>query len=398
MKEKMIDKKNIILCVTGSIAAYKSVYLSSALVKSGANVQVILSKSAKNFVGESSFSGITHNPVITGYYDSKTDLSIDHIDIAKKADLIVVAPATANILAKISLGISSDPIVGCILASKAPVIVAPAMDGDMYNSPQVQKHINELRRINIHLSGPEKGRLASGINEFGRMTEPEDLLEEIIEKLSKKKDYEKVNAIVTAGGTIEEIDPVRYISNKSSGKMGIAIAKALKDRGAKVTLIHGKLENKSDTYGIRLVSVNSALEMKKEIENHLENSQLLIMSAAVADYRVKNYSKEKIKKESMNSIELEKNPDILKEIDGNKIVKVGFAAESEKLLENAKKKLSSKNCKMIVANDITLEGSGFGSDNNKAVLIDENGQENLPLMNKIKLAHKILDRAKKYIN
>ena len=398
MKEKMIDKKNIILCVTGSIAAYKSVYLSSALVKSGANVQVILSKSAKNFVGESSFSGITHNPVITGYYDSKTDLSIDHIDVAKKADLIVVAPATANILAKISLGISSDPIVGCILASKAPVIVAPAMDGDMYNSPQVQKHINELRRLDIHLSGPEKGRLASGINEFGRMTEPEELLEEIIEKLSKKKDYEKVNAIVTAGGTIEEIDPVRYISNKSSGKMGIAIAKALRDRGAKVTLIHGKLENKSDTYGIRLVSVNSALEMKKEIENHLENSQLLIMSAAVADYRVKNYSKEKIKKESMNSIELEKNPDILKEIDGNKIVKVGFAAESEKLLENAKKKLSSKNCKMIVANDITLEGSGFGSDNNKAVLIDENGQENLPLMNKIKLAHKILDRAKKYIN
>ncbi len=398
MKEKMIDKKNIILCVTGSIAAYKSVYLSSALVKSGANVQVILSQSAKNFVGESSFSGITHNPVITGYYDSKTDLSIDHIDIAKKADLIVVAPATANILAKISLGISSDPIVGCILASKAPVIVAPAMDGDMYNSPQVQKHINELRRINIHLSGPEKGRLASGINEFGRMTEPEDLLEEIIEKLSKKKDYEKVNAIVTAGGTIEEIDPVRYISNKSSGKMGIAIAKALRDRGAKVTLIHGKLENKSDTYGIRMVSVISALEMKKEIENHVENSQLLIMSAAVADYRVKNFSKEKIKKESMNSIELEKNPDILKEIDGNKIVKVGFAAESEKLLENAKKKLSSKNCKMIVANDITLEGSGFGSDNNKAVLIDENGQENLPLMNKIKLAHKILDRAKKYIN
>ncbi|MQF85350.1 MAG: bifunctional phosphopantothenoylcysteine decarboxylase/phosphopantothenate--cysteine ligase CoaBC [SAR202 cluster bacterium] len=398
MKEKMIDKKNIILCVTGSIAAYKSVYLSSALVKSGANVQVILSKSAKNFVGESSFSGITHNPVITGYYDSKTDLSIDHIDVAKKADLIVVAPATANILAKISLGISSDPIVGCILASKAPVIVAPAMDGDMYNSPQVQKHINELRRLDIHLSGPEKGRLASGINEFGRMTEPEELLEEIIEKLSKKKDYEKVNAIVTAGGTIEEIDPVRYISNKSSGKMGIAIAKALRDRGAKVTLIHGKLENKSDTYGIRMVSVNSALEMKKEIENHLENSQLLIMSAAVADYRVKNYSKEKIKKESMNSIELEKNPDILKEIDGNKIVKVGFAAESEKLLENAKKKLSSKNCKMIVANDITLEGSGFGSDNNKAVLIDENGQENLPLMNKIKLAHKILDRAKKYIN
>ena len=398
MKEKMIDKKNIILCVTGSIAAYKSVYLSSSLVKLGANVQVILSKSAKNFIGESSFSGITHNPVITGYYESKTDLSIDHIDIAKKADLIVVAPATANILAKISLGISSDPIVGCILASKAPVIVAPAMDGDMYNSKQVQNHIQEVYSLNIHISGPEKGRLASGINEFGRMTEPEDLLDEIIEKLSKKKDYEKINAIVTAGGTIEEIDPVRFISNKSSGKMGIAVAKALRDRGAKVTLIHGKIENKEDIFGIKRISINSALEMKEEIENYVENSHILIMSAAVADYRVKNFSKEKIKKESMNSIQLEKNPDILKEIDGNKIIKVGFAAESENLLINAKKKLSSKNCKMIVANDITLEGSGFGSDDNKAILIDEHGQENLPLMNKMKLAHKILDRAKKFIS
>ena len=291
-----------------------------------------------------------------------------------------------------------DRIVGCILASKAPVIVAPAMDGDMYNSSQVQKHINELVKLNIHLSGPEKGRLASGIDEFGRMTEPEDLLNEIIEKLSKKKDYEKINAIVTAGGTIEEIDPVRYITNKSSGKMGIAIAKALRDRGAKVTLIHGKIDNKSEIFGIKMVSISSALEMKKEVENHVENSQIIIMSAAVADYREKKISKEKIKKESMNSIELEKNPDILKEIDGNKIIKVGFAAESENLLENAKKKLSSKNCKMIVANDITLEGSGFGSDNNKAVLIDFDGEEILPLMSKNKLAHKILDRANKFIN
>lgn len=191
MNKKIIKNKNIILCVSGSIAAYKSIYLSSLLVKEGANVQVIMTESAKNFVGESSFSGITHNPVITGYYDSKTSLSIDHIDIAKKADVILVAPATANIIAKIALGISSDPIVGSILASKAPVIIAPAMDGDMFKSEQVQKNITELIGFNYYISGPEKGRLASGMNEFGRMSEPDILFEEIISIFSKKKTMKK---------------------------------------------------------------------------------------------------------------------------------------------------------------------------------------------------------------
>lgn len=398
MNKKIIKNKNLILCVSGSIAAYKSIYLSSLLVKEGANVQVILTESAKNFVGESSFSGITHNPVITGYYNSKTNLSIDHIEIAKKADMIIVAPATANIIAKISLGISSDPIVGCILASKAPVLVAPAMDGDMFNSKQVQKNINELKELNYQISGPEKGRLASGINEFGRMSEPDVLFEKIISSFSKKKDYKNIEAIVTAGGTIEEIDPVRYISNKSSGKMGIAIAKALRDRGASVTLVHGKIESNEETSGIKKISIKSAIEMKKEIDKLVDTSHIIIMSAAVADYKVKNVSKEKIKKESLNSLQLEKNPDILKGIDGSKITKIGFAAESENLLMNAKKKLSSKDCKIIVANDITLEGSGFGSDNNKAVLVDMDGEETFPLMSKNKLAHKILDRAKKFIN
>ncbi len=398
MSKKIIKNKNLVLCVSGSIAAYKSIYLSSLLVKEGANVQVILTESAKNFVGESSFSGITHNPVITGYYDSTTDLSIDHIEIAKKADMIIVAPATANIIAKISLGISSDPIVGSILASKAPVLVAPAMDGDMFNSKQVQKNINELKELNYLISGPEKGRLASGLNEFGRMTEPDILFEKIVDSFSKKKDYKKIDAIVTAGGTIEEIDPVRYISNRSSGKMGIAIAKALRDRGASVTLVHGKIETDEEIDGIKKISTISAIEMKNEIEKLIDKSQLIIMSAAVADYRVKEISKEKIKKNNLNSIKLEKNPDILKGIDGSKITKVGFAAESENLLSNAKKKLSTKDCKIIVANDITLEGSGFGSDNNKAVLVDFDGEEILPLMSKNKLAHKILDRAKKFIN
>ena len=398
MSKKIIKNKNLVLCVSGSIAAYKSIYLSSLLVKEGANVQVILTESAKNFVGESSFSGITHNPVITGYYDSTTDLSIDHIEIAKKADMIIVAPATANIIAKISLGISSDPIVGSILASKAPVLVAPAMDGDMFNSKQVQKNINELKELNYLISGPEKGRLASGLNEFGRMTEPDILFEKIVDSFSKKKDYKKIDAIVTAGGTIEEIDPVRYISNRSSGKMGIAIAKALRDRGASVTLVHGKIETDEEIDGIKKISTISAIEMKNEIEKIIDKSQLIIMSAAVADYRVKEISKEKIKKNNLNSIKLEKNPDILKGIDGSKITKVGFAAESENLLSNAKKKLSTKDCKIIVANDITLEGSGFGSDNNKAVLVDFDGEEILPLMSKNKLAHKILDRAKKFIN
>ena len=392
-----LSNKNIVLCVTGSIAAYKSVYLASLIVKEGANLRVIMTESAKEFVGESSFSGITHNEVITGYYEGKTELSIDHVSIAKEADLIVVAPATANSIAKIALGISSEPIVGTILASKAPVIVAPAMDGDMFNSKQVQSNIKILHDLDMIISGPEKGRLASGINEYGRMTEPDKLLEEINKIFSKKKDFENIRAIVTAGATIESIDPVRFISNWSSGKMGIAIAEALRDRGAKVTFVHGRMDEKSIN-GVKKIPVLSAIEMKDQILKEIDNNDLIIMSAAVADYRVKQKFEQKIKKEKLSSIDLEKNPDILAEIDNKKIVKVGFAAESENLIENAKKKLSSKDCNLIVANDITLEGSGFGSDNNKATLVHKEGCDDLPLMKKSELAHKILDRTIEYID
>lgn len=392
-----LSNKNIVLCVTGSIAAYKSVYLASLIVKEGANLRVIMTESAKEFVGESSFSGITHNEVITGYYEGKTELSIDHVSIAKEADLIVVAPATANSIAKIALGISSEPIVGTILASKAPVIVAPAMDGDMFNSKQVQSNIKILHDFDMIISGPEKGRLASGINEYGRMTEPDKLLEEINKIFSKKKDFENIRAIVTAGATIESIDPVRFISNWSSGKMGIAIAEALRDRGAKVTFVHGRMDENSIN-GVKKIPVLSAIEMKDQILKEIDNNDLIIMSAAVADYRVKQKFEQKIKKEKLSSIDLEKNPDILAEIDNKKIVKVGFAAESENLIENAKKKLSSKDCNLIVANDITLEGSGFGSDNNKATLVHKEGCDDLPLMKKSELAHKILDRTIEYID
>ena len=392
-----LSNKNIVLCVTGSIAAYKSVYLASLIVKEGANLRVIMTESAKEFVGESSFSGITHNEVITGYYEGKTELSIDHVSIAKEADLIVVAPATANSIAKIALGISSEPIVGTILASKAPVIVAPAMDGDMFNSKQVQSNIKILHDLDMIISGPEKGRLASGINEYGRMTEPDKLLEEINKIFSKKKDFENIRAIVTAGATIESIDPVRFISNWSSGKMGIAIAEALRDRGAKVTFVHGRMDENSIN-GVTKIPVLSAIEMKDQILKEIDNNDLIIMSAAVADYRVKQKFEQKIKKEKLSSIDLEKNPDILAEIDNKKIVKVGFAAESENLIENAKKKLSSKDCNLIVANDITLEGSGFGSDNNKATLVHKEGCDDLPLMKKSELAHKILDRTIEYID
>ena len=392
-----LSNKNIVLCVTGSIAAYKSVYLASLIVKEGANLRVIMTESAKEFVGESSFSGITHNEVITGYYEGKTELSIDHVSIAKEADLIVVAPATANSIAKIALGISSEPIVGTILASKAPVIVAPAMDGDMFNSKQVQSNIKILHDLDMIISGPEKGRLASGINEYGRMTEPDKLLEEINKIFSKKKDFENIRAIVPAGATIESIDPVRFISNWSSGKMGIAIAEALRDRGAKVTFVHGRMDENSIN-GVKKIPVLSAIEMKDQILKEIDNNDLIIMSAAVADYRVKQKFEQKIKKEKLSSIDLEKNPDILAEIDNKKIVKVGFAAESENLIENAKKKLSSKDCNLIVANDITLEGSGFGSDNNKATLVHKEGCDDLPLMKKSELAHKILDRTIEYID
>jgi|TARA_B110000263_G_scaffold156669_1_gene136076 phosphopantothenoylcysteine decarboxylase/phosphopantothenate--cysteine ligase len=393
---KMIKNKNIVLCVTGSIAAYKSIYLASSLVKEKANVQVIMTQSALEFVGTSSFSGITHNPVITGYYDGKSGLGIDHIDIAKKADLIVVAPATANSIAKIALGISSEPIVGTILATKAPILIAPAMDGDMYHSIQVQNNIKILESLSIKICGPEKGRLASGIEEFGRMIEPDKLLSEIEEVFSKKKDYSNIKAIVTAGGTIEEIDPVRFISNRSSGKMGVAIAEALRDRGAKVTLIHGELSNNS-IEGVEKIPVKSAEDMKNEIHKRVDSFDLIIMSAAVGDYKIKNKFHKKIKKEDISHLELEKNPDILKSINGSKIIKVGFAAETENLIENAKIKLSEKDCQLIVANDITLPGSGFGSDDNKATLVHNKGCEDLPLMKKSELAHIILDKTKSFI-
>ena len=392
-----LKNKNIVLCVTGSIAAYKSVFLASALVKEGVNLRVIMTKSAKEFVGESSFSGISHNQVITGYYEGKTDLSIDHVSIAKEADLIVVAPASANSIAKIALGISNEPIVGTILASNAPVIIAPAMDGNMYNSKQVQSNIKTLIELNMKISGPTKGRLASGKNEFGRMTEPDILIEEIKSILQKKKDFKNLNAIVTAGATIEPIDPVRFISNWSSGKMGIAIAEALRERGAKVTFVHGRIDDNSIN-GIKKIPIKSAIDMRDQVLRNIDDNDLIIMSAAVSDYRVKEFSKHKIKKELLSSIKLEKNPDILSEIDNKKIIKVGFAAESENLIENAKKKLLSKDCNLIVANDITLEGSGFGSNNNKATLVDKYGCEDLPLMKKSELAHKILDRTIQYID
>ena len=396
--KNIIKNKNIILGVTGSIAAYKSIFLASLLVKEGANVQVIMSQSSKEFVGESSFSGITHNSVITGYYGEKTNLNIDHIELAKKADIIVIAPATANTIAKLALGISDNPIIGSVLATSAPILIAPAMDGEMYKSKQVTENIKKLLDDKTFFTGPDKGRLASGINEKGRMSEPEEILDKIKYIFSKNNDYKNVKSIVTAGGTREAIDPVRFITNKSSGKMGIAIAEALRDRGSNVTMIHSNLYKNHRIEGIDYVKIQTAEEMKTEIFNKIEDSDLIVMAAAVGDFRVKTINRNKLKKDQITNLYLEKNPDILKSINKSNIVKVGFAAESENLLENAKEKFISKNCNIMVGNDITEENSGFGSDQNKAIIIEKNNIEKLPLMEKTTLAHIILDKAKNYLS
>ena len=396
--KNIIKNKNIILGVTGSIAAYKSIFLASLLVKEGANVQVIMSESSKEFVGKSSFSGITHNSVITGYYDEKTNLNIDHIELAKKADIIVIAPATANTISKLALGISDNPIIGSVLATSAPILIAPAMDGDMYKSKQVTENIKKLLDDKTFFIGPDKGRLASGINEKGRMSEPEEIFDKIKYIFSKNNDYKNVKSIVTAGGTREAIDPVRFITNKSSGKMGIAIAEALRDRGSNVTMIHSNLYKNHKIEGIDYVKIQTAEEMKTEIFNKIEDSDLIVMAAAVGDFRVKTINRNKLKKDQLNNLFLEKNPDILKSINKSNIVKVGFAAESENLLENAKEKFTSKDCNIIVANDITEKNSGFGSDQNKAIIIEKNNVEKLPLMEKTTLAHIILDKAKNYLS
>ena len=389
--------RTIVLGVSGSIACYKAVDLASRLVKAGAHVDVVMTTSATKFVTPLCFRAITHRPVVDDLWDPASELAVEHVGLAKRADAILIAPATANLLAKLSLGFAEDALQTTVLDSRAPLVIAPAMEGDMYAAPTTQEHIGRLRAHGATFVEPEEGRLASGLVGRGRLADPETILGTLRQVLARGGDLAGRRIVVSAGGTQEPIDPVRIITNRSSGKMGFAIAEAARDRGAHVTLIATPTTDAlSPPFGTEVVRVGTVVEMHAAVRAAVAGGDALIMAAAVSDYRVANPAAQKIKKHGAAAdgltIALVANPDILAETPGT-FVRVGFAAESEDLLANAAQKLIKKDLDLIVANDITGEGSGFGSDTNRVTLIArDGGTEELPTLPKRAVADAILDR------
>lgn len=394
-----LANSRIALGVTGSIACYKAVDLASKLTQAGALVDVIMTPDACKFLTPLTFQSITHQPVVTDVFDPQSELSIDHVAIAERADAVIVAPATANTISKIAHGFADDALTTTILATRAPLIIAPAMDAHMYDNAATQRNVAILRERGCVIAGPASGRLASGLIGKGRLLETQDLLGCLRQTLGRNGDLAGRKVVVSAGGTQEPIDPVRVIANHSSGKMGFAVAEAARDRGATVSLVSAPTAL-PDPFGIKVVKVQTALQMQENLHTECSGSDALIMAAAVADWRPSCMSEQKVKKGASDRWEVDfvKNPDIVAGIDGERLVKVGFAAESEDLLANAESKLLSKGLHLIAANDITAEDSGFGVDTNRVVLLDrEGGKESLPLMSKYEVGWAILDRVAAYL-
>lgn len=413
----MLKDKNIILGVTGGIAAYKCVDLVSRLRKQGANVHVILTKGAQNFVTETAMREISGNPVVTSMWQEIQQYDVEHIALAQLADVVLVAPATANVIAKCACGMADDMLTTTLLATKAPVFFAPAMNTNMYENSITQQNLHTLQERGCHVIEPAAGHLACGTSGVGRMPEPQELVEiladffatgkepgdtneaDFRQHLAEGLDFSGLNILVTAAGTREPIDPVRYIGNRSSGKMGYAIAEAARDLGANVTLISGP-SALTPLAGVNFFKVESARDMRRLVLENFPESQIVIKAAAVADYRVKNVADHKIKKNDEElTLVLEKNPDILKELGQKKQkgqVLVGFAAETQNLIQYAQSKLEKKNLDMIVANDVSKPQAGFNVDTNLIKLLKRDGSiEELPLMSKKDLAYIILNHVMK---
>ena len=391
-----LDGKNIALGVTGSIACYKAVDLASKLVQMHASVDVLMTPGALQFLTPLTFAAITHRPVVTSMFDPQSELSINHVAAAERADLVAVVPATANSLAKIAHGMADDPISATILATHAPVLVAPAMDANMFDNPATQANVEILKERGVYVAGPGEGRMASGLVGRGRLLEPTELVGHIRILIGRDGDLNGRKIVVSAGGTREAIDPVRVIANHSSGKMGYAIAEAARDRGAQAVIVSAPTALPDPT-GVKVVKVNSALEMGYALDSECADADAVIMAAAVADWRVAEIADQKVKKGAADTwtIDLVKNPDLIAGIASNKLVKVGFAAESEDLIENARAKIQSKGLHFIVANDITATDAGFASDDNRVIILDREGSvERLPLMSKYDVGVGILDRVK----
>jgi phosphopantothenoylcysteine decarboxylase/phosphopantothenate--cysteine ligase len=390
----MLANKTIVLGITGSIAAYKAADIASKLNQAGARVETIMTEAATKFISPLTIRALTHRSVVTTMWDTTSEYSVEHVSLAEAADVVLIAPATANAIAKLAVGIADDMLSATVLATEAPVVVAPAMNVNMFQNPITQENLDKLKARGFTFVGPGYGRLATGKMGVGRLVEVEEIIAAVGQALGKGGDLTGKKIVVTAGGTQEAIDPVRYISNRSSGKMGYAVAEAARDRGAEVILVAAPTAL-ADPTGVEVIHIQSAAQMKEAVVKATAKTDALIMAAAVADYRARSEAGQKIKKEAGSAgmnLELVKTPDILAELKGS-FVKVGFAAETEDLVENARKKLESKELDLIAANDVTSPDSGFGTDTNKVTLISRDGrEEDLPLMSKREVAERILDR------
>lgn len=394
----MLKDKKIILGVTGGIAAYKAVEIASRLKKAGASVRVVMTEEAKKFVTELTFREITGQPVTSDMWAEIQHYSVAHISLAEWADMVLVAPATANILAKADVGIADDFLSTMLLATKAVVVYAPAMNTNMYNHPATQGHIASLKAKGARIIEPASGILACGAVGAGRLPEPVDVVAEVENIFAVKQSLAGKKVLVTAGGTIEPLDPIRFIANHSSGRQGYAIAAEAVARGAEVVLVSGHADVEPPIGLAKFVKVDTTRQMREAVLADFEDADIVIKAAAVADYRPKTVAANKIKKTDDDFIiELERNPDILKELGGLKRegqVLVGFAAETQNLLQYAQSKLEKKNLDFIVANDVSKPGAGFQGDTNIIKILSRDGSiEELPLMTKKELSAIIVDRA-----
>ena len=395
-----LDGKTVIIGVAAGIAAYKTCYLVSRLTQAGAEVHVIMTPNARHFVDPITFETLSGNKCITDTFDRDFEFDVKHVSLAKKADLFMVAPATADVLAKMACGICDDMLTTTFLAARCPKYVVPAMNTGMYLNLITQNNLKTLRRYGVQIVEPAEGHLACGDTGAGKMPEPEQLLDVIMSAIGKEQDMEGLSMLVTAGATQEAMDPVRFITNHSTGKMGAAIAREAAERGAHVTYIKAST-SVPDPEGCDVVSAVSAADLCEAVMDHAASADIIIMAAAVADYRPKNVSSDKMKKKDGElTIELERTTDILAELGKMRSEKklplgqfiCGFSMETKDLIENSKAKLEKKNCDMIVANNLKEQGAGFGHDTNKVILITKDGNEELDLMSKQDVAKMLLDR------
>ena len=391
----MLRGKTVLLGVSGSIAAYKTAYLASALKKLNADVHVLMTKNATNFINPITFETLTGNKCLVDTFDRNFEFNVEHVSLAKQADVVMIAPASANVIGKLAHGIADDMLTTTVMACKCRKFIAPAMNTNMFENPVVQDNLEILRGYGYETITPAVGYLACGDTGAGKMPEPALLLEYILRDTAYEKDMEGLNVLVTAGPTQEPVDPVRYITNHSTGKMGYAIARVCMRRGANVTLVSGPSMLEPPQF-IDFVPVTTAKEMFDQVTERSAGQDIIIKAAAVADYRPKNISSEKVKKKDGEmALEMERTDDILAWLGSHKRpgqFLCGFSMETENVLENSRKKLKKKNVDMIAANSLKTEGAGFGGDTNVITIITEDGEASLDKMTKEEAASKLLDR------